>query len=105
MPAWGGEQAGKAGRVFAKLLRDIQSGELPVVSYWRPTQIVSDSRLPALASDTSRYVFALSPGTSGEVTVSAQLIFRRVFAPVASARAWNIPDILLAEAHITVGPR
>jgi hypothetical protein len=97
VPGWGGAQAGLPGKAFAKLLRDAQTGEWPVVSYWKQTFLVSDNRIPAMGSDASTYEFAL-PSASGAVTVTAELRFRRVFQGVTDARGWDKPDIVMEEA-------
>jgi hypothetical protein len=68
VPDWGGEQAGFPGKV----LKDVASGESPVVSYWKQTLILSDNRIPAFASDTSVYIFAAPAGCS-PVRVRAEL--------------------------------
>jgi hypothetical protein len=96
VPKWGGAQAGLPGKAFAKVLQDVESGESPVVSYWKQTLIVSDNRIPALESDISRYTFAL-PQTGDQVHIAANLIFRRLFQPLAEAKGWNMPDILMAQ--------
>jgi hypothetical protein len=97
VPPWGGAQAGLPGQAFAKVLQDAASGQMPVVSYWKPSFIVADNRIPALASDVSTYRFAL-PAASESVAVSARLTFRRLYQPLAMARGWSEPDILMAEA-------
>jgi hypothetical protein len=97
VPGWGGAQAGLPGKAFAKVLRDAQTGEWPVVSYWKQTFLVSDNRIPAMGGDASTYEFAL-PSASGAVTVTAELRFRRVFQGVTDARGWDKPDIVMEEA-------
>jgi len=81
VPDWGGAQAGLPGQAFAKVLRDVETGESPVVSYWKQALIVSDNRIPALVSDTSVYTFT-APAAGGPVTVTAELRFRRAFQAV-----------------------
>jgi hypothetical protein len=104
VPAWGGAQAGQPGQAFAKVLRDAQTGESPVVSYWKQTFIVSDNRIPAMGKDVSIYEFALL-STGGPVTITAELRFRRVFQPVVDARGWDKPDIVMEEAHAVLSTR
>lgn len=101
VPAWGGPEAGQPGQAFAKVLRDVVTDEAPVVSYWSRTQILSDSRIPALGTDTSTYTFALPP-EQATTTVEATLIFRRVFYDVSAARGWDTPDILMENQTLTV---
>ena len=104
IPAWGGEQAGLPGQGFAKVLQDALNGQFPVISYWKPTFIVSDNRIPALAADTSSYSFTLPP-YGGTVNVTAQLIFRRLFQPLADERGWNTPDIVMETSATTLPVR
>ena len=101
VPSWGGYQAGLPGVVYAKVLRDIQSGEAPVVSYWKQTAILSDNRLPAMGSHTSTYSFNL-PTNGGDIVISARLIFRRVFQDIADQKGWDIPDINMREITRTL---
>jgi hypothetical protein len=98
VPEWGGDLAGRPGRAYAKILRDVATGELPVVSYWKRSQIVSDNRIPAYGSDVSRYTFVASQ-TGSAVKVTARLIFRRLFQATAKAKGWDAPDIVMAEAE------
>ncbi|NOR82810.1 MAG: hypothetical protein GQ526_04895, partial [Ardenticatenales bacterium] len=98
VPEWGGDQAGLPGQVFAKVLRDVETGEAPVVSYWKQALIVSDNRIPAMGSDTSIYSFAAPPGI-GPVSITADLWFRRTFQAVMDAKGWNDPDIVMARVH------
>jgi hypothetical protein len=81
VPNWGGAQAGLPGKAFAKVLRDLETGAMPVVSYWKQTAIVSDNRIPAMAGNTSTYTFAV-PTAGGQVTVTAQLRLRRTFQEI-----------------------
>jgi hypothetical protein len=104
VPAWGGAQAGLPGKAFAKLLRDVASGDLPVISYWKQTLVAGDNRIPALQCDTSSYLFA-TPRTAGTLTVTAELRFRRAFQQTMDARGWETPDILMEERTITVQPQ
>ena len=101
VPDWGGAQAGRPGKAFAKVLRDVETGESPVVSYWKQALIVSDNRIPAMDSDTSVYTFA-APVTGGPVTVTAELRFRRAFQAVMDAKGWETPDIVMEEAQATL---
>lgn len=101
VPYWGGDQAGLPGRGYAKVLRDVQSGEAPVVSYWKRSSVLSDNRLPAMGSDSSTYTFNL-PTSSGDIVVSARLIFRRVFQEIADQKGWDMPDITMKEITQTI---
>ncbi len=101
VPDWGGDQAGWPGQAFAKVLRDEETGESPVISYWKPTTIVSDNRIPAMESDTSAYTFA-APSAGGPVTVTAELRFRRLFQDVMDAKGWDTADIVMEEAQVAL---
>jgi hypothetical protein len=101
VPDWGGPQAGIPGKAFAKVLRDVASGEAPVVSYWKQTVIVSDNRIPALGSDASTVTFA-APGAGDAITVTAQLLLRRAFHDTISARGWDTPDIVMEERMVSL---
>jgi hypothetical protein len=70
-----------------------------VVSYWKQTTIVSDNRLPAMGSDTSSYVF-VAPRSGGQVTVIAELRFRRAFAPVMLDKGWTTDDIMMQQVQL-----
>jgi hypothetical protein len=98
VPEWGGAQAGMPGTVYAKVLRDVHSGEAPVVSYWKQTLITSDNRIPARESNLTVYTFAI-PETGQSATVTAELLFRRAFQDVMDARGWTAPDVIMAEAE------
>lgn len=97
----GGDLAGLPGVGYAKVLKDIQSGDAPVVSYWKPSVILSDNRLPAMGSYISTFSFRL-PTSSEHIVVSAGLIFRRVFQGIADQKGWDIPDITMREITKTL---
>lgn len=101
LPSWVGARSGQPGKAFAKLLRDAATGEWPVVSYWKPSLLVSDNRIPALATDTSSYTFSL-PVTSDAVTATARLSFYRVFPDVHDARGWDRPSIEMASCTVLI---
>jgi hypothetical protein len=104
VPEWGGAQAGLPGKAFAKVLRDVETGEAPVVSYWKQALIVSDNRIPALASDVSTYDFA-APAAGGPITVTVDLRFRRAFQEVMDSRGWDSPDVMMERAVASVSLR
>ena len=97
LPKWTGDYAGAPGRAYAKLLRDDWTGEMPTAAYWRPVTIVEDTRLAAMQSDASRYVFQAPDGAA---TVDVQLVFRRAFQELAEQKGWNDPDILMERSTI-----
>ncbi len=60
LPDYAGNYASQPGKSFAKILRDEWTGETPTAAYWRPVTIVEDTRLAAMATDTTRYTFDLA---------------------------------------------
>ena len=96
VPEWGGAEAGLPGTAFAKVLQDVETGESPVVSYWKQTQIESDNRIPALETDTSNYYFSIQPGDE-KIIITANLKFRRLFQDLADEKGWDMPDVLMEE--------
>lgn len=97
-PDYSGDYGGMPGKTFAKVLRDDWTGETPTAAFWRPVTIVEDTRLAALATDTTRYIFDAPAGE--EVTINARLIFRRAFYELARQKGWNDPDILMKHETI-----
>ncbi len=92
IPTWGGDFAGHPGAGYAKILRDVETGEYPVVSYWKQALIGSDNRLPALASDVQTFVFEAPEGTAH---IKVHLIFRRLFQPIAERYGWDLGEIVM----------
>jgi hypothetical protein len=98
LPDYSGNYVGQPGKSFAKVLKDEWTGETP--AYWRPVTIVTDTRLAALATDTTRYTFDLA--AEEVVQVNVRLLFRRSFEELAKQKGWNDPDILMEESKIQV---
>jgi hypothetical protein len=106
LPSWAGNYADLPGRMFAKVLQDEWTGELPTAAYWRPVRLVSDTRLPALKTDISNYVFSLPTESSDTaITVEANLVFRRAYQQLQEWKDWNDPDILMAQETIQLSIR
>ncbi len=108
IPAWGGEgdpaagyYAGLPGVLYAKILADFYTGETPTYAYWRPTRLVSDNRIPALATDETAYTFAAPVGVEG-VTVDARLYLRRAFIALMDSKGWDTPDMLMERQTVSV---
>ena len=99
VPDWGGAEAGLPGTAYAKVLRDVLTGEAPVVNYWKQTLIDSENRIPALATDRSIYS-VVAPAGDGPVPVQASLLLRRVFQPVMDAKGWDMGNIVMEEAEV-----
>ena len=99
VPEWGGQGdpaegyvAGLPGTVYAKLLQETWTEVSPSGAYWNPTTILSDNRIPAMGSDTTRYIF--NSGTS-EVSISVRLLYRRAYRALMDQKGWDVPDILM----------
>jgi hypothetical protein len=99
-PDYSGDYGGTPGKTFAKVLRDNWTGETPTAAFWRPVTIVEDSRLPALATDTTNYIFDAPAGS--EVTVNVRLIFRRSFYELMKQKGWTDPDILMEHETLNI---
>ena len=110
VPDWGGvgpdpdDYAGWPGKGYAKVLRDVVSGEAPVASYWKQSLIQSDNRLAAFEADTTTYDF-LVPKGGGDVEVEARLIFRRAFKPLAEAKGWEMEDVVMETEVVAISLR
>lgn len=97
-PDYSGNFGGLPGKTFAKVLRDEWTGEAPTAAFWREVSIVEDSRLEALATDTTSYVFDAPAGA--DVTINVRLVFRRAFAQLMEQKGWDDPDILMEHETI-----
>ncbi|NNC76179.1 MAG: hypothetical protein HKN93_11810 [Acidimicrobiia bacterium] len=105
VPDWGGvgdpttgHYAGLPGTAYAKVLEELWTGVSPTGAYWNQTRVLSDNRIAALASDTTRYEFVV--GTDGRVEVTATLLFRRAFIDLMEQKGWNVADIEMARVVI-----
>ena len=103
LPEWCGSgdpdegcYAGLPGRAYAKVLMELWTETCPSGSYWNPTILMSDNRLAAYATDTSRYVF--SAPTSGDVQVTVRLLYRRAYIELADQKGWNLDDTVMEKA-------
>lgn len=99
-PEYAGNYGGQPGKTYAKVLKDELTGETPSGAYWRPVTIVSDNRLAAFATDTTRYTFSAPVGQA--VTIHVQLMYRRVFQSLAQQKGFTDPDIVMEDATLTV---
>jgi hypothetical protein len=97
-PVYSGNYGGLPGKTFAKVLRDDWTGEAPTGAYWRPVTLVEDTRLAALATDTTHYTFDAPAGQA--ITVNVRLVFRRAFATLKEQKGWDDPDILMEQETI-----
>lgn len=82
-----GNYGGLAGKYFAKVLGDAMGEIAPI--FTESTQILYDTRIPALATDSTNYTFELPSGaTPGQVR--ARLIYRRAPRPVVLEKGWTV---------------
>ncbi|MCP3978402.1 MAG: hypothetical protein GY716_03585 [bacterium] len=81
-----GYYAGMAGKFYAKVNHDA-SGNGPTF-FTDATGIQFDSRIPALAVDSTSYTFA-APEEGGLVRVRARLVYRRAFRFLVDAKQWT----------------
>lgn len=81
-----GYYAGLPGKLFAKHNQDVNSNG--PTFFTDAASIRFDNRIPALATDTTTYGFAL-PGGGGTAHVSARLIYRRAFRFLVDAKQWT----------------
>jgi hypothetical protein len=107
VPDWGGEgdpahgyYAGLPGKGYAKVLKELWTEASPTGAYWNPTVIVSDNRIPAFGSDTSSFIFAAP--AQDPATIEVRLLYRRAFIELMAQKGWNVPDILMEQASMTL---
>lgn len=99
-PAYSGDLGGLPGKTFAKVLRDEWTGETPTGAIWRPIALAEDTRIAALATDTTAYTFNAPEGET--VTVDVRLVFRRAFYDLMKQKGWNDPDILMEYEYLQI---
>jgi hypothetical protein len=107
VPKWGGTgdpqegyYAGLPGKAFAKILVELWTGIYPTGAYWNHTRVLSDNRLAAFTTDTSRYLFAAPQ--QGNARISVRLIYRRAFRLLVDQKGWKIPDIQMEAREMIV---
>jgi hypothetical protein len=99
-PDFSGDYGGLPGKTFALILRDEWTGEVPTIAVWREMSLVEDTRLAALATDTTDYTFAVP--ADADVTINVTLLYRRAFYDLMQQKGWNDPDILMEHETIHV---
>lgn len=99
-PAWAGNYAQVPGKTFSHVLQDKMTGEYPTAAFWRQTNVIEDTRLAPLATDTTSYVFQLPAGQMAQVRV--QLVYRRALSSLSQQKGWNDPDIIMAQDTLSV---
>lgn len=99
LPDWAGNYAGQAGKMFAKVLRDTWTGEVPSAAFWRPVEEVSDTRLAPFVPDRSQFRFTAPQDAA---TVEVKLIYRRAPQQLMEQKGWNDPDVVMKQTSIQV---
>lgn len=104
IPPWGGvgaqavDYAGRPGQVYANILMDMDTNQVPTVAYWNPTRAAwpgSDTRLEPNKPVTSTYTFAMPANGFARITV--RLIYRYAFIDIARQKGWGINDTIVTE--------
>jgi len=81
-----GYYAGLPGRLYAKI-NQAENGNSPTF-FTDAVTIVEDNRIPALATDTTHYTFAV-PDDPGEIEVRARVIYRRSWRALVDGKQWQ----------------
>jgi hypothetical protein len=89
-----GDYAGQPGKGFAKILQGRINGQGAVTSpvlFIDAESVLSDSEIPAGATDTTALQFAVPPQvTAGQaVHVTVKLLYRRAFRALAVTKGWT----------------
>ena len=110
VPDWGGVgdpedgyYAGLPGKAFAKVLEELWTEVSPTGAYWNPTRVLSDNRIPALATDKSEYAFTAPE--RGDVNVEVTLIYRRAYKELMDWKKWEVPDVVMERLVLRVEHR
>ena len=90
------------GTYFALILQELWTEVSPTGSYWMPTRVVEDTRLPAMETSLSTYRYAV-PDSPGEIEIEARLVLRRAFYELMQQKGWDTPDMFM-EHVITTSP-
>jgi hypothetical protein len=97
IPIWGArDYAGYPGEIYAHILKDRDTNQMPSVAFWNPIELGSDTRLAPGQTVQKEYSF-IAP-SNGSAVVSARLIYRNVFINIADQKKWPIIDIEAANA-------
>lgn len=92
IPDWGGvgddpnDYGGTPGRGYAKILRSHDDRER--VLFIDAVELVSNTRIPAMETDSSEYFFDLSGFEGEEIHVTAKIIYRRAWKDLAETKGW-----------------
>jgi len=100
IPLWGAADfAGRAGVIYANILKEQQSNTVPTFAYWNLTEPAwqnSDTRLSPGIQVPSEYSFAAP--SNGDAKITANLIYRYAFFDLADQKGWYRPDIPVTSA-------
>ena len=102
LPDWAGDLEGVPGVYFAKILEEVWTEVSPSGAYWNPTRVLEDTRLAALETRSAEFTFALTESAAAPVRVEARLIYRRAFYDLMQQKGWDVPDILMEQAQVSV---
>jgi hypothetical protein len=107
VPEWGGVgdpgegyYAGLPGTGYAKILAELWTEVSPTGAYWNQTRVSSDTRIPAMETSSTSYIFAAA--VEGAARVEVRLIYRRAFIELADQKGWEIPDLEIANFTMDV---
>jgi hypothetical protein len=95
-----GYYAGLPGHGYAKILSELWTEISPTGAYWNPTRILSDNRIPAMESDTTRYTFPAP--VEGEANIAIRLLYRRAFIELMNQKSWDVADIIMSQNTLRV---
>lgn len=95
-----GYYAGLPGTAYAKVLQEFRSEIAPTGAYWNPTRVLSDNRIAAFETDTTRYAFEAA-GVA-DATVEVTLLFRRAYRELADLKGWSDDDLVMARETIPI---
>ena len=90
------DYAAHPGKMFARPFA-AKNGMVPVGGF-AADHVLFDTRIPPRQTDRSRYVFALPKDQ--RATVTARLIYRWTYKPMADRKGWKLDDIEMARQQI-----
>jgi hypothetical protein len=91
----GAGQAGRAGKLYGRLLKDFDGG-VPA-PFWRADPVVTDTRLAPGRPDRLTFVFAAAAGR-----VRVRLVYRRFLREVAESKGWPDNETVLSDRSLPV---
>ncbi len=87
---------GPNARVGQSLALDEETRQLFPQEFWKRTMVLEDSRLPTHGSYKRTFKFRSNESIPG-TTLTARLIYRKAFEPLARYYGWKMDDILVYE--------